>query len=508
MYGGSGSTFNLPNLDGGSNPANPWNKTNLGTYCIVADEQYAILPRPNVSANSYMVPYGPERAVDGSTAPASRWVCAKASGVNAQRLKVDLGGNYRIDNIEIKGMSSAGWSTDYDTKNYYVQQSSDGINFSDVTYSTSFTARYVRIQVITGNGLNNKWAVITELKIYGTTNPAVSTDTAPATVGVTSAVAGGNVTSLVNDTTAVRGIVYSTDPTKLTLASGTTAPAGTTGVTGPFTATLSGLEANTTYYFNVIVMDEAGNKNAYSMKSVITEAEPSVNTAPNRKSGIPATATASVTVNNAYTLDLSTIFEDADGNPLTYKVSVNGAADITANKNYSYTPTVVGTTTLAKDIFANTGTAILTVPSIPGVSSYTLGIPAAYLSGPHGEGALTLSTSAGSTYYTGYLAAAKRLGISEGVGSNMFAPENEITRQEMFTLLYNALKVIGQLPEGDSGIRLSDFSDTDDIAPWAQDAMKLLAGTGTVSGSGNRLSPKDTTARAQMAQVLHSLLSK
>jgi len=115
---------------------------------------------------------------------------------------------------------------------------------------------------------------------------------------------------------------------------------------------------------------------------------------------------------------------------------------------------------------------------------------------------------AGNTWYTGYLAAAKRLGISAGVGDNLFAPENAITRQEMFTLLYNGLKVIGKLPRGNSGKTLSDFSDAGDIAPWAMDAMKLLVETGMVSGSGNKLSPKDTTTRAQMAQVFYNLLSK
>lgn len=63
---------------------------------------------------------------------------------------------------------------------------------------------------------------------------------------------------------------------------------------------------------------------------------------------------------------------------------------------------------------------------------------------------------AGDTWYTGYLAAAKRLEISKGVGNNMFAPDKDITRQEMFTLLYNILNVMGQLPEGDSGRRLSN----------------------------------------------------
>jgi hypothetical protein len=78
----------------------------------------------------------------------------------------------------------------------------------------------------------------------------------------------------------------------------------------------------------------------------------------------------------------------------------------------------------------------------------------------------------------------------------------------MFTLLHNALKAISRLPRGNSGKSLSSFSDAGDIAPWAKDAMKLLVETGTIGGSGGKLSPQDTTTRAQMAQVLYSLLSK
>ncbi len=115
---------------------------------------------------------------------------------------------------------------------------------------------------------------------------------------------------------------------------------------------------------------------------------------------------------------------------------------------------------------------------------------------------------AGATYYTGYLAAAKRLSISNGIGNNMFAPDKEITRQEMFALLYNALKVIGRLPKGSDGKHLSTFTDTKNIASWAKEAMTLLIETGTISGNGGKLSPTSTTTRAEMAQVLYNLLSK
>ncbi|MGQ5712428.1 S-layer homology domain-containing protein [Desulforudis sp. DRI-14] len=115
---------------------------------------------------------------------------------------------------------------------------------------------------------------------------------------------------------------------------------------------------------------------------------------------------------------------------------------------------------------------------------------------------------AGNTYYTNFIATAKRLDIANGIGNNLFAPDREITRQEMFTLLYNALTAIGELPEGRADKKLSDFSDASQIASWAKDAMTLLVETGTISGSDDKLSPTDGTTRAEMAQVLCNLFTK
>lgn len=115
---------------------------------------------------------------------------------------------------------------------------------------------------------------------------------------------------------------------------------------------------------------------------------------------------------------------------------------------------------------------------------------------------------AGNTYYTGYLAAAKATGIASGLGGNRFAPEQAITRQEMFTMLYNALKSLNKLPAADNGKALADFTDSGYVASWATDPMSELVRSGIVSGSGSKLNPRGGSTRAQMAQVLYNLLEK
>lgn len=117
-------------------------------------------------------------------------------------------------------------------------------------------------------------------------------------------------------------------------------------------------------------------------------------------------------------------------------------------------------------------------------------------------------SDAGNTYYTAYLAKAKEAGISDGTGDNLFEPNREITRQEMFTLTYNALKVMDKLPESTDGKQLSDFSDSNKIAPWAEQAMSLFVRTGTIGGSEGKLLSTGTATRAEMAQVLYKLLLK
>ncbi|MBF4691958.1 leucine-rich repeat protein [Fusibacter ferrireducens] len=117
-------------------------------------------------------------------------------------------------------------------------------------------------------------------------------------------------------------------------------------------------------------------------------------------------------------------------------------------------------------------------------------------------------SDAGNTYYTGYLAAAKKLGITSGVGNNNYAPEKEINRQEMFTMLYNTLKILDKLPQVTTETGLDHMSDQAQVAPWAKEAMTLFVNAEIASGSAGKVLPKESTSRAQMAQVLYNLMTK
>ncbi len=115
---------------------------------------------------------------------------------------------------------------------------------------------------------------------------------------------------------------------------------------------------------------------------------------------------------------------------------------------------------------------------------------------------------AGDTFYTSYLSSAKRLGITNGVGNNMFCPNKGITRQELFVFIYNTLKELNKLPTGQSGRTLESFKDSKGVAVWATDSMELFIKSGIIVGSKNEILPNSITTRAQMAQILFNLLKE
>ncbi len=89
------------------------------------------------------------------------------------------------------------------------------------------------------------------------------------------------------------------------------------------------------------------------------------------------------------------------------------------------------------------------------------------------------------------MAATKHLGISNGIGENLFAPEREITREEMFVMLFNVLKT--DLPVG-VGVAFSNYTDSGDISDYALEALTYIIENGLVVGTNGNLTPNTSLA--------------
>ncbi len=132
------------------------------------------LNRPTASS-SFVKPYEPARAVDGSLAPFSRWLCNTLPGW----FSVDLGAGYWINRWVVRHMSTAGWATpDYNIVDFKLQGSIDNNNWFDVDSVTGNTAgitdrtinavlcRYVRVYVTKGLKCNSQLASMMEFEVY------------------------------------------------------------------------------------------------------------------------------------------------------------------------------------------------------------------------------------------------------------------------------------------------------------------------------------------------------
>ena len=93
-----------------------------------------------------------------------------------------------------------------------------------------------------------------------------------------------------------------------------------------------------------VLEDWAADTNAVS--SALAALSKAENHAPKLAAGVQPENGTSIDLGEAYEIDLSSVFTDEDGDELTYTVSVNGAEERSADKEYSFAPDAVGEYTL------------------------------------------------------------------------------------------------------------------------------------------------------------------
>ena len=131
------------------------------------------------------------------------------------------------------------------------------------------------------------------------------------------------------------------DKATITLSNGTETNTVASGISGTKADTYNGILTAGTWTLTVTYVKDSGDSKGADMAYVsgLTIAD----TAP---AAAAEGAEAGVTLHDEYTIDLSSIFTDADGDELTYAVSINGAAPVAAEASFRYTAVLVGKTTL------------------------------------------------------------------------------------------------------------------------------------------------------------------
>jgi len=108
----------------------------------------------------------------------------------------------------------------------------------------------------------------------------------------------------------------------------------------------------------------------------------------------------------------------------------------------------------------------------------------------------------GSWYYDA-VAWAWKNGIVSGIDEHSFAPNDNVTREQIVVLLYRYVKFKGIDTEKIENSKTMMYNDVNEISSYAATAMKWAVGGGLIKGeTDTTLNPKSNTTRAQIATIL------
>ncbi|XEC95210.1 S-layer homology domain-containing protein [Paenibacillus tarimensis] len=94
-------------------------------------------------------------------------------------------------------------------------------------------------------------------------------------------------------------------------------------------------------------------------------------------------------------------------------------------------------------------------------------------------------------------------GWIKGYEGGLFKPNAVITREEMMVMLANA----AGLEKEESADTLAGYSDAGRVRAWARPSVEAVIKSGLVQGSGGRIYPGGTSARAEAAAVIYRWLA-
>lgn len=112
-------------------------------------------------------------------------------------------------------------------------------------------------------------------------------------------------------------------------------------------------------------------------------------------------------------------------------------------------------------------------------------------------------------YYVDAVKWAAANGVVNGYSDTVFAPNDAITREQFAAIMYRYAKAKGYDVSVGENTNILSYSDYAEISEYAIPAMQYTAGSGLIKGrTETTLNPKDNTTRAEMATILYRFFTE
>ncbi|WP_235193670.1 S-layer homology domain-containing protein [Paenibacillus polymyxa] len=116
----------------------------------------------------------------------------------------------------------------------------------------------------------------------------------------------------------------------------------------------------------------------------------------------------------------------------------------------------------------------------------------------------TFSDIKTGAWYYDEVATAQRLGIVKGRPNGSFGAQDEITRQDMVVMAYQATTYAGLTSDSEAPL---SFVDANGISSYALEGITAMHNAGIISGMDKgEFAPKSKSTRAQAAVVINKIL--
>ncbi len=112
-------------------------------------------------------------------------------------------------------------------------------------------------------------------------------------------------------------------------------------------------------------------------------------------------------------------------------------------------------------------------------------------------------------YYAKAVAWAQKNNIVLGISNEQFAPDQNITREQIAAIIYRYARYKGQDVSAAEKTDITSYADYSEASDYAIGALAYMVGSGIMKGrTDSTLNPKDYATRAEISAVMQRFLSK